>query len=113
GGRLRCGVCFPVYGLAAPAPVMAPVMFPRQRAVIENTSNTAGCLALSLGLAGPPSSMALRILLPTIGSSGDVHPVIGLGRALRARGHSVTVATNEIFSGQIRENGLDFIALGT
>jgi UDP:flavonoid glycosyltransferase YjiC (YdhE family) len=57
--------------------------------------------------------MALRILLPTIGSSGDVHPVIGLGRALRARGHSVSIATNEIFSGQIRDNGLDFIALGT
>jgi len=57
--------------------------------------------------------MALRILLPAIGSSGDVHPVIGLGRALKARGHEVTVVTNEIFSGQVRANGLGFIQLGT
>ncbi len=57
--------------------------------------------------------MPLRILLPTIGSSGDVHPVIGLGRALRERGHQVTVATNEIFSEQVQSNGLEFVALGT
>jgi rhamnosyltransferase subunit B len=57
--------------------------------------------------------MPLRILLATIGSSGDVHPVIALGRALRARGHAVTLATNEFFSGQVAENGLEFVALGT
>jgi UDP:flavonoid glycosyltransferase YjiC (YdhE family) len=57
--------------------------------------------------------MPLRILLPAIGSSGDVHPVIGLGRALAARGHAVTVVTNDVFSEQIRSSGLGFIALGT
>ena len=57
--------------------------------------------------------MPLRVLLPTIGSSGDVHPVLGLGCALKARGHDVIVVTNGIFSGQVRENGLGFIELGT
>jgi rhamnosyltransferase subunit B len=57
--------------------------------------------------------MPLRILLATIGSSGDVNPVVGLGRALRSRGHKVTVATNELFEGQIRACGLEFTALGT
>ena len=57
--------------------------------------------------------MPLRILLATIGSSGDVHPVIGLGRALKARGHQVTVVTNDLFSEQIRANGLEFVPLGT
>jgi rhamnosyltransferase subunit B len=57
--------------------------------------------------------MPLRIILPTIGSSGDVHPILGLGRALKARGHAVTVVTNEIFGAQVRANGLEFIALGT
>jgi rhamnosyltransferase subunit B len=57
--------------------------------------------------------MPLRILLPTIGSSGDVHPIIELGRALKARGHSVTVATNDHFREQISLNGLEFISLGT
>jgi rhamnosyltransferase subunit B len=55
----------------------------------------------------------LRVLLPTIGSSGDVHPVLGLGLALKARGHEVTVATNEVFAEQVRSNGLGFAALGT
>jgi rhamnosyltransferase subunit B len=57
--------------------------------------------------------MPLRILLPTIGSSGDVHPFIGLGRALRARGHDVTVATNDYFSEQVAQSGLGFASLGT
>jgi rhamnosyltransferase subunit B len=57
--------------------------------------------------------MALSILLPSIGSSGDVHPVIGLGRALKARGHEVTVATNELFAEQIAASGLGFVQLGT
>ena len=57
--------------------------------------------------------MPLRILLAAIGSSGDVHPVIDLGRALRARGHGVALATNELFEAQVRAIGLDFIALGT
>ncbi|HZZ19925.1 MAG TPA: nucleotide disphospho-sugar-binding domain-containing protein [Opitutaceae bacterium] len=57
--------------------------------------------------------MPLRILLATIGSSGDVNPVIGLGRGLLARGHEVTVATNEMFEGQVRACGLGFTALGT
>jgi rhamnosyltransferase subunit B len=57
--------------------------------------------------------MPLRILLPTIGSSGDVNPVIGIGRALKARGHAVTIATNELFAGDVRECGLEFAELGT
>ncbi len=57
--------------------------------------------------------MPLRILLPTIGSSGDVHPIIELGRALRARGHRVILATNDYFSEQVAANGLEFVSLGT
>jgi rhamnosyltransferase subunit B len=57
--------------------------------------------------------MPLRILLPTIGSSGDVHPIIELGRALKKRGHAVTVVTNDYFSDQVRENGLGYITLGS
>jgi rhamnosyltransferase subunit B len=57
--------------------------------------------------------MPLRILLPTIGSSGDVHPVVELGRALLERGHRVTVVTNEYFREQVAHNGLGFIPLGS
>jgi rhamnosyltransferase subunit B len=55
----------------------------------------------------------LRILLPTLGSFGDVHPVIALGLALQVRGHQVTVVTNEFFGEQVRAVGLGFLPLGT
>jgi rhamnosyltransferase subunit B len=55
----------------------------------------------------------LKVLLPTLGSAGDVHPVIALGIGLQARGHQATVITNEFFGEQIRKAGLGFIAMGT
>jgi rhamnosyltransferase subunit B len=55
----------------------------------------------------------LDILLPTIGSAGDVYPVIELGIALQKRGHRVTVITNQFFGQQVWAAGLDFVALGT
>jgi rhamnosyltransferase subunit B len=54
-----------------------------------------------------------HFLLPTIGSAGDVHPVIGLGRGLQARGHHVTITTSAYFEPLVRQMGLDFIAMGT
>ncbi|MBK8989138.1 MAG: glycosyltransferase [Chloroflexi bacterium] len=54
-----------------------------------------------------------HFLLPTIGSAGDVHPVISLGRGLQARGHQVTITTSAYFEPLIRQMGLEFIPLGT
>ena len=62
---------------------------------------------------GPVHRGRLDILLPTIGSAGDVHPVIELGMEFKRRGHQATVVTNEFFEQQIRAAGLDFVALGT
>jgi rhamnosyltransferase subunit B len=39
----------------------------------------------------------MRILLATIGSLGDLHPVLGIGAELRGRGHAVIVATSESY----------------
>ena len=54
----------------------------------------------------------LDVLLPTIGSAGDVHPAIELGIGLQQRGHRATVVTHPFFEQQIRDAGLDFVALG-
>jgi UDP:flavonoid glycosyltransferase YjiC (YdhE family) len=54
-----------------------------------------------------------NILLIPIGSSGDVHPFVALGLALRDRGHRVTVITGAYFEGLLRRAGLDFVGLGT
>jgi len=53
------------------------------------------------------------VLLPTLGSAGDVHPFIGLGLALKARGHRATLLTNPYFRSAIEAQGLGFLAVGS
>jgi UDP:flavonoid glycosyltransferase YjiC (YdhE family) len=55
---------------------------------------------------------AMRILLVPFGSHGDVHPFIGLGQGLRARGHAVTFLINEYFGPLVRGLGFEMVALG-
>jgi rhamnosyltransferase subunit B len=52
------------------------------------------------------------VLMP-FGSSGDVHPFVGLGAALARRGHRVTVITNGYFRALAEREGLAFVELGT
>jgi rhamnosyltransferase subunit B len=59
------------------------------------------------------SRRSLHVLLPTLGSAGDVNPVVALGLALQKRGHRATLITNELFGDYARSLGLGFIALGT
>jgi rhamnosyltransferase subunit B len=56
---------------------------------------------------------AMNVLILTIGSAGDVHPFIGLGLALRARGHHVKLITNPFFGQAVTRSGLELIPLGT
>ncbi len=55
----------------------------------------------------------LNVLLPTLGSAGDVHPFIALGTALRARGHRATIITNPFFRETVEAQGLRFLPVGT
>ncbi len=55
----------------------------------------------------------MDILIPTIGSSGDVVPFLTLGNALSMRGHRVTILANPVFEERILNSGLSFIELGT
>lgn len=54
----------------------------------------------------------MNFLLITIGSHGDIHPFLALGRALQARGHRAAVLTNPYFEAQIRQEGLEPLSLG-
>ncbi len=58
-------------------------------------------------------SSARRILLFAIGTAGDVHPGIAIGRGLRERGHHVTFITNSYFEDAARRAGLEFESSGT
>ena len=63
--------------------------------------------------ADPISRKALRVLLPTLGSAGDIHPMIALGLALQQRGHSVTVIASPVFQPTIENAGLKLLPVGT
>jgi rhamnosyltransferase subunit B len=52
-----------------------------------------------------------RILLFALGSAGDVHPFVGLGLALKRRGHEVSVVASDYFGPLIRSVGLEFVEL--
>ena len=53
------------------------------------------------------------ILMIAMGSGGDVHPSIGIGRALGERGHRVTFVANAYFEAAAQSAGLDFVSGGT
>jgi UDP:flavonoid glycosyltransferase YjiC (YdhE family) len=50
---------------------------------------------------------AVRILIVTAGSRGDVAPFTGLGQRLRQAGHQVALAAHEMFAGLVRGCGLE------
>jgi len=55
----------------------------------------------------------MHVLLIALGSHGDVHPFVGIGLGLRARGHRVSVVAYEYFQKLIEDAGLNFVSCGT
>jgi len=53
----------------------------------------------------------MRVLLTSHGSTGDIYPVIRLGRALVEAGHQVRFATVSLFREEIESAGIDFVYL--
>lgn len=54
----------------------------------------------------------MKVLLTTIGSSGDINPFIAVGRALQERGHQATMLINPFFESAARQAGLGYMPLG-
>ena len=50
----------------------------------------------------------MHVILVAVGSAGDVHPFVGLGLGLAARGHKITLAAAGYFEGLARKVGFDF-----
>jgi rhamnosyltransferase subunit B len=67
---------------------------------------------ITKSLTSFPGSDAMHVLLVPFGSHGDVHPFIGLGQALRERGHRVTFLINEYFGGLVRGRGFEMVPVG-
>jgi hypothetical protein len=55
----------------------------------------------------------MRLLLTALGSYGDVHPMVGLGAAMRSRGHRVLIIANPHFRTVVESAQLELLPLGT
>jgi rhamnosyltransferase subunit B len=77
----------------------------------ESAAALAACPSAFVGSALRRTGM--RLALVTMGSLGDVHPLLGLGVAMAQRGHHVTFMSNPVFEGLARQHGLHFVGLGT
>jgi UDP:flavonoid glycosyltransferase YjiC (YdhE family) len=55
----------------------------------------------------------MHAILATVGTDGDVVPHIGLGAALRSRGHRVTLAAPETYRARASALGLEFCSIVT
>ena len=55
----------------------------------------------------------MKVLVLTLGTRGDVEPMLALGKTLRARGHAVTVCAPDNCARWVHEeHGIDFAPLG-
>jgi UDP:flavonoid glycosyltransferase YjiC (YdhE family) len=54
-----------------------------------------------------------QYIITALGSYGDVHPMVGLGSALAARGHRVKLVTNPYFDDVVTGAGLEMLPLGS
>lgn len=52
----------------------------------------------------------MRFLLTPVGSSGDVHPFVGIGRELSARGHEVILFGAEPHRQVVEKSGIEFVS---
>lgn len=55
----------------------------------------------------------MHFIVTAIGSYGDVHPMVGLGKRLAERGHRVTVVSNPYFAPVVERAGLELAGLLT
>jgi len=55
----------------------------------------------------------MHYILTPFGSSGDVFPYLAIGRALRERGHDITIVAAEPFRAAAERTGLSFVSGGS
>ena len=55
----------------------------------------------------------MHFLITALGSYGDVHPMVGLGKTLATRGHRVSLVANPNFADVVRSAGVDLVPVGT
>ena len=57
------------------------------------------------------SGRPLRVVLASVGSRGDVQPMLALAQTLRARGHAVLITAPPNFAAWTHDLGFEFAPL--
>ncbi|KAB7769162.1 glycosyltransferase [Xanthomonas maliensis] len=65
----------------------------------------------AIATAGAACRPGRPIVIATLGTQGDVRPIVALGRGLQQRGHVVRILTSENFASLVTANGLAFAPL--
>jgi rhamnosyltransferase subunit B len=55
----------------------------------------------------------MRVLIATLGSAGDVHPMLAIAQSLLLRGHQVELLSHSVFGALARQLGVGFHPIGT
>ena len=55
----------------------------------------------------------MHLLMTALGSYGDVYPIVGLGAAMRERGHQVSIITNPHFQSVVESAGVEHVPIGS
>ncbi len=54
----------------------------------------------------------MKIIIPTLGTRGDVQPYIALALGLQKAGHQVTLSTHPTMEGLVTSYGIPFAPMG-
>ncbi len=54
----------------------------------------------------------MKVLLASLGTAGDIHPFLAIGRHLREHGHSAELISNPVFAPLATRAGIDFTPVG-
>lgn len=52
----------------------------------------------------------MHVVMTTVGTAGDIHPAIALGRTLQSRGHTTDICAYSFYESKVRSEGIGFRA---
>jgi UDP:flavonoid glycosyltransferase YjiC (YdhE family) len=85
----------------------------REWAILPMAAPAEGCSVEGAGAAAPAKEpSAMRVLFTLMASTGHLHPLVPVARALAAAGHSVAVATHPVLAPQVAGAGFRHLPAG-
>jgi rhamnosyltransferase subunit B len=55
----------------------------------------------------------MKVIIYALGTSGDINPMVGIGKLMKDRGYSVILLTSNYFKELIEASGFEFVSVGT